>query len=161
MRSLPYYPPCFICGKENTAGLQIAFYRDAEMVVGFCRIPKTYCGYEGFAHGGALAAIIDEAMGRVVGSLTRKLVVTGDLNVRFHNPLPVDTEVRIQATLDANQQTHHRFWRASGQITDRTCSTRYISASGRFFALPEAKQPEMLISMRLEGTARPVTLDDL
>mgnify|MGYP002684960244 CR=1 FL=1 len=56
---------CFVCGRENPVGLHIQFYEDhvAQQVVVPLVIPDAYQGYPGVAHGGVLAAILDEISG--------------------------------------------------------------------------------------------------
>lgn len=161
MRLLPHHPPCFVCGRENPAGLQITFFRDDDLVVAFFEMPDGYSSFPGLAHGGALSSIIDEAMGRVVGSINHMLVVTGDLSVRFHQPLPVGCKVKAMASMDAKQRSQHRFWTASGQIVDVASGKVFISASGRFFAMPSERQAEALRALHMWGTDRAVTLEDL
>ena len=161
MRLLPDYPNCFVCGKANTAGLQIAFYRDGDLVVANCVIPETYAGYQGLVHGGIMSSILDEALGRIVGSITRHTVVTGNLDMRFHRPISTGLPVHIEASFDEKQRTHHHFWTASGKMVDVASGQTCASATGRFFTIPGAKEEEMLLALRLQGVDRPITFDDL
>ena len=68
---------CFVCGVQNPVGLLQTFYEDHEsdpkQVCAEVMIPDRFQGYPGVAHGGVLAAILDELAGRAVlidGGLT-------------------------------------------------------------------------------------------
>ncbi len=81
---------CFVCGLQNPIGLKARFYEDGKTTVrAEVMIPETYQGYPGVAHGGVVAALLDEAAGRalMVGAPER-FMVTAQLKVRYHHPVP-------------------------------------------------------------------------
>ncbi len=86
---------CFICGRENPVGLKLDFYEDLE--AGWVRaefsLPPEYQGYPGIAHGGIVAAILDETAGRVVmmEGGEDNFMVTLKLSVRYRQPTPTET----------------------------------------------------------------------
>ena len=160
MRELPNYPYCVICGTENTIGIKISYFREENKVVAKCKFTKYHSGYHGIVHGGLLASILDEALGRIVSSITSKMVVTGELNVRFHCPVAVETCVSIEATMDDEQKHPHRFFTASGKITDENGKV-CVSAKGRFFIIPENKYEEILSTLKIKGSDKKVTMEDL
>jgi acyl-coenzyme A thioesterase PaaI-like protein len=92
---------CFVCGVENREGFGLAFYEvgpdevEAEVV-----IPAKFEGYPGVAHGGIVAALLDEITWRasVVGQPNR-LVVTGRLDLRLRKPVPVESPLRLRGRL--------------------------------------------------------------
>ena len=161
MRLLPNYPKCFICGQDNPTGIHACFYRDQDRVVVHCTFAEQHCGYEGMVHGGLISALLDEALGRIVASITGKMVMTGELTVRFHKPVPVNATVEISATIDEYQRRPNLFTSASGVMLDRDNQQKYASAKGRFVAIPDEKYSEILTTLRLQGNSRAVTLDDL
>jgi len=83
---------CFVCGRENPVGLHIQFYEDhvAQQVVVPLVIPDAYQGYPGVAHGGVLAAILDEISGRALMMARAEDLfwVTAKLEVRYRKPTP-------------------------------------------------------------------------
>lgn len=88
---------CFVCGLQNPVGLKIAFFEDhdsdpkqvrAEIV-----IPDRYQGYPGVAHGGILAAILDEVAGRatLIDGDPDDLFMTLKMELRYRLPTPTET----------------------------------------------------------------------
>jgi len=81
---------CFVCGRENPAGLQLDFFTPSP---GQARteitLPKKYEGYPGIVHGGIIAAILDETGGRAYMDSQHPFMVTAQLNVRYRKPVPI------------------------------------------------------------------------
>ena len=81
---------CFMCGRENSHGLKMVWYNNLELnrVEAVVTIPEHFNGYPGIAHGGIVAAILDETSGRAVmldGDFDN-LFVTLRLNVTYRKP---------------------------------------------------------------------------
>lgn len=55
-------------------------------------------GFPGVLHGGIIATLLDETMGRT-GALRREWLVTGKLDVRYRQPAPVDRPLRVWAEI--------------------------------------------------------------
>jgi uncharacterized protein (TIGR00369 family) len=99
MKSLqPSSRHCFVCGVENPLGLQLRFY-DSEPgeVVAEYTLSENYQGYPGVAHGGVVAAMLDEAAGRsLMGDMvTPRFMFTARLNVRYRKNVPVGQPLRL------------------------------------------------------------------
>ncbi len=86
---------CFVCGRENPVGLHIQFYEDHEhgQVGAHVEIPEAYQGYPGIAHGGIVAAILDEVAGRAImmNADETPFWVTAKLEIRYRDPTPTET----------------------------------------------------------------------
>jgi len=91
---------CFICGPENRSGLQIKFDRNSDLKEASARIviPETYQGWQGIIHGGISAAILDDAMAHA-SFAAGHICVTGELTVRYKNPVPAEKEIEISAVV--------------------------------------------------------------
>jgi len=93
MRPQPTSRMCFVCGRENPRGLKLKFYEDPEngTVQAEFTLPETFQGYPGIAHGGVVAAILDEVSGRAVMLHTSSdtFMATLRLTVRYRRPTPV------------------------------------------------------------------------
>ncbi len=88
---------CFLCGPDNAHGLQLTFDLDP---VNRCATTETildsrFCGWPGRAHGGIVAALLDEVMVYACRSLGYESVVTARLNVRYRAPVPVGRRLRV------------------------------------------------------------------
>jgi acyl-coenzyme A thioesterase PaaI-like protein len=97
MQKQPNSRMCFVCGLQNPVGLQIAFYEDRDsdpkQVRAEIVIPDVYQGYPGVAHGGILAAILDEVAGRasIIDGGPDDLFMTLKMELRYRQPTPTET----------------------------------------------------------------------
>jgi acyl-coenzyme A thioesterase PaaI-like protein len=83
---------CFVCGRENPAGLKLEFFTtEPGQVRAEILIPIKYEGYPGIVHGGIIAAILDETGGRAYMDGSHPFMVTGQLKVRYRKPVPIET----------------------------------------------------------------------
>jgi uncharacterized protein (TIGR00369 family) len=92
---------CFACGVDNTYGLKLAFYRTApNEVEATYTIPEHFQGYPGVAHGGIVATMLDETLGRatMVGE-DEHFMVTAKLKVRYRRPVPTGQPIRLVARM--------------------------------------------------------------
>src|SRR6202162_1507858 len=86
---------CFACGKENPQGMHLKFTYDEErdsFVFRF-RLGKRYTGPPGHAHGGIIATILDEAMGKV-NKLRHVIALTSQITVDYLKPVPLNKPLR-------------------------------------------------------------------
>ncbi len=90
--------PCFGCGGANPRGMKLVFDRDDERrrILGRFRLGAEYQGGAGFVHGGIIATVLDEAMGKV--SRFRDVrTVTAELTIEYLRPVPVGEEILVEA----------------------------------------------------------------
>ena len=73
---------CFVCGKDNPDSMRLRFTYDEERDCFVCRfrLGKRYTGPPGHCHGGIIATILDEAMGKV-NKLRHVIAVTSELSL--------------------------------------------------------------------------------
>jgi acyl-coenzyme A thioesterase PaaI-like protein len=96
---------CFGCGVTNPAGLQIRFFNDGPNA---CRaeviLDDRYQSFPGIAHGGIIATILDETMGRTTlsGSVDR-LMMTAKLEVRYRQQTPLHTKLFVTARVEKDR----------------------------------------------------------
>lgn len=121
---------CFVCGRENPTGLHIQFYenRAEEQVVAHVEIPDSYQGYPGIAHGGIVAAILDEISGRaiMVGEEETPFWVTAKLEIRYREPTPTETPLTAVGWV-VNRRQHSAEVAGEIRLTDGTV-TAEVSA---------------------------------
>jgi acyl-coenzyme A thioesterase PaaI-like protein len=117
-RSLAHHDLCFGCGQANLFGLQLEVERVNGGVEGRFFVKQDHQGPPGYAHGGVIAAALDEAMallvwGEAESALTRRLEV--DLLA----PVPVGTFVHLAAELEESEGRTLRL-RASASSAEGT-----------------------------------------
>lgn len=102
--------PCFGCGGANAQGMKLAFEQDdaRQRIVGRFRLGKEYQGGSGFLHGGIIAVLLDEAMGKAARFYDAQ-AVTAELRVEYKRPIPVDAEIVVEGfvTRRDGRQLYH------------------------------------------------------
>lgn len=87
---------CLVCGQENAQGLHLHFHTGEDGAEAEGMVPPHLQGYEGRAHGGVIAAILDDAMFYAITA--RGLMgVTAEMKVRYRSPLDTDRPFRVVA----------------------------------------------------------------
>ncbi len=88
-----------MCGRENSSGLKMVWYNNLESnrVEAIVTIGEQFNGYPGIAHGGIVAAILDETSGRaaMLDGNFDNLFVTLRLNMTYRKPTPTNTPLSI------------------------------------------------------------------
>jgi acyl-coenzyme A thioesterase PaaI-like protein len=96
---LVHHDLCFGCGQANLFGLQLEVERlPGGGVEGRFFVKQDHQGVPGQAHGGVLAAALDETMALLIWSEER-FAVTRRLEVDLLAPAPVGTFVMVNAEL--------------------------------------------------------------
>ena len=88
---------CVGCGAANEAGMKLAFELDFDdrHARGRFILGANYAGGGGFAHGGIIAVVLDEAMGKL-SRLAEEKAVTAEMNIEYRKPVPVDKEIVVE-----------------------------------------------------------------
>src|SRR5271157_6667055 len=89
---------CFVCGKDNPDGMRLRFAYDEERKCFVCRfrLGKRYTGPPGHCHGGIIATILDEAMGKV-NKLRQVVALTSEITVNYLKPVPLNKPLRVES----------------------------------------------------------------
>src|SRR5258707_820553 len=92
---------CFGCGNDNPEGMRLKFRLDEERArfVGRFRLARRYQGPPGHAHGGIIATILDEAMGKV-NKLRHVIALTKNMEVHYRKPVPLNRMLTVTARED-------------------------------------------------------------
>ena len=88
---------CFGCGGDNEGGMKLTFEQDNvnRRIVGRFVLGERYQGSAGFAHGGVIAVLLDEAMGKVC-RFREVRAVTAELTVEYLKPVSVSKEIVVE-----------------------------------------------------------------
>ena len=81
---------CFGCGPQNETGLKLKFVLDEARQRFVCRfrLQGRFVGPPALAHGGIIATILDEAMGKV-NKLHNIVCLTSTMEVTYLKPVPL------------------------------------------------------------------------
>ena len=81
---------CFGCGPNHDIGLRVRTFRGQGEILSPIVIPKRLEGPPGGAHGGIVAAYLDEVLAGAAVNHTGHAHVTGELSVRYVRLTPVE-----------------------------------------------------------------------
>ena len=89
---------CFVCGDENPDGMHLHFELDEAHSTYVCHftLDKRFTGPPGHCHGGIIATILDEAMGKV-NKIRNVVAVTSEMTVNYVKPVPLNQPLRVES----------------------------------------------------------------
>jgi len=125
---------CFGCGGDNDHSMLLAFEQDNvnRRIVGKFTLGPRYQGGGGNLHGGIIAVLLDEAMGKVCRFRNAR-AVTAEMNIDFIKPIRVDQEITVEAFETAQRGRNLFQW---GEIRDAD-GVLLARARARFVILGE------------------------
>jgi uncharacterized protein (TIGR00369 family) len=115
MNKQPNSDHCFVCGRKNPAGLYMQFYDNGNNeVCSDYTVASRYQSYPGIVHGGILASMLDEVVGRVaiIGD-HHHFMVSVRLEVVYRHPVPIETPLKIRGRI---VRLGGRLGKAQGEI---------------------------------------------
>jgi acyl-coenzyme A thioesterase PaaI-like protein len=123
---------CFGCGPEHDIGLRVRTFGAEGEVLSPIVIPRRFEGPPGAAHGGIVAAYLDEVLSGAAVHHTGRLYVTGELTVRYVKGAPLERPLlgRGRAVLDSG-----KYLDLEAVIEDWETREVVAKATGRFFPL--------------------------
>lgn len=125
---------CFGCGTSNPQGMRLKFSIDesTNVVRGAFALPSKYQGSRKIAHGGIVALLLDEAMGKL-NRVDGVIAPTAELKVEYLRPTPVGRKIVVEAR--ATKQEGRNYWREC-TISDES-GTLLVRGTGRFVKVGE------------------------
>lgn len=130
-RQLPYHGWCFVCGTDNPHSIGLTWFIEDEILTSEFTLNESQQGPPGYAHGGASAAILDEAMGLVVWASGHKVAAV-NLDINYHKPLPLNQKIFVEARI---ARIEERKIISEGEIK-LADSTVTVSGSGIYVVAP-------------------------
>lgn len=89
---------CFVCGGDNTQGMRLKFSMASDLptVKGTFYLAHRYMGSTSAAHSGIVAAIVDEAMGKLARH-RRSNERAVEITVKHLYPVPLGHKIIVEA----------------------------------------------------------------
>lgn len=98
MTDLNHNPHCFACGAENADSIGLQLIEAGDELHGVITPGRRLEGARGLLHGGAMATIIDETLGRLTRHIGRE-GVTARLEVNYRAPVPLERQLICRGRL--------------------------------------------------------------
>lgn len=127
------FPDCVVSGRANPMGVAANLWREGEEAVCHVTLGPAFEGAPGRAHGGIVAALIDETMGLVL-SIVGTPGFTGRLTVTYRAPTPLGQPLEVRSRLagrDGRKMTITAEMRSGQQLL--------AQAEGLFIAVDNEK----------------------
>ena len=130
---------CFACGKDNPDGMKLKFYLDEESRRTVCefKLSRRYTGPPGHAHGGIIATILDEAMGKV-NKFRSVVALTKSMEIEYMKPVPLGKKLTVTGReREVNARTHinvAEITNENGEILARSTGTFIAVDVSQIFA---------------------------
>ncbi|PJZ68854.1 thioesterase [Leptospira perolatii] len=130
-----HHTNCFGCGPDNPKGLHASFpFHEESGEVRFSfLIEKSFEGAPGFAHGGALAALLDEAQGVLCFHLGH-FVMTDQLYMRYIKACPLNEKIVIRCWVTMVRR--RRLYTKATIHLEKT-GELLVSSKARWYDMPE------------------------
>jgi uncharacterized protein (TIGR00369 family) len=136
---------CFGCGQGNPGGLQLKFVISPGGRSYLCEfeLGAQFGGPPGHAHGGIIATILDEAMGKA-NKLKGKVALTRRMEVEYLRPVPLDqplvAEGRISRVSGRALYNRAELRSAAGVVLARSRGKFLIIDAEKMFARELAEE---------------------
>ena len=121
---------CFGCGPSHDIGLRVRTFRGAGEVLSPIIVPRRFEGPPEGAHGGIVAAYLDEVLAGAAVGHTGRVHWTGELRVRYVKRTPIERPLLGRGR--AVRQSE-RYLDLEGTLEDLDTGEVFARATGRFF----------------------------
>ena len=143
---------CFGCGHDNPQGMRLEFSLDEESRQAIChfKLSRKYTGPPGHSHGGIIATILDEAMGKV-NKFRNVLALTSSMEIKYLKPVPLGQALTVTAQEQSVDGRRHinmaEIINAKGDVLARS--------TGTFIAIdPEKMFAQLGVPVRVNAPAK-------
>jgi len=96
-----------VCGTQNPHGIGITWWAEDGIITAEFTLTDAHQGPPNHAHGGASAAILDEAMGVAVWVAGLRVVAV-NLEINYRRPVPLGQRVAVRARV--SRHTERKAW---------------------------------------------------
>jgi len=138
---------CFACGPDNPDGMHLKFALDENRQRFVCRfrLPRKFWGPPKHCHGGIVATILDEAMGKV-NKIRHVIAVTSEMNVQYLKMVPLGKWCTVESWED---RVHGREHHNAAEIRNQQGEV-LARGTAKFIAV----DPERMFKQFLKATRR-------
>jgi acyl-coenzyme A thioesterase PaaI-like protein len=130
---------CFACGTLNAHGLHLVLHVAGDTCWTELTLRRDFQGWEGIAHGGIVATILDEVMGWALASADA-WGYTAKMSIEYKRPVPVGARIRGEGRLVGRRR---RLLTLTGRLVNASTGEVLATAEALYVAAPEAQREEL------------------
>ncbi len=130
---------CFACGQLNTHGLHLVLHVAGDTCWTELSLRPDFQGWEGIAHGGIIATVLDEVMAWALASADA-WGYTAKMSIEYRRPLPIGARIRGEGRI---VERRRRLLTTSGRLLDVATGAVYATAEGLYVAAPAERRAEL------------------
>jgi len=144
-KPVPRKNHCFVCGKDNAHGMHLKFFLDDTARHAICKfkLSRRYTGPPGHSHGGIIATILDEAMGKV-NRFRNVLALTSSMEIRYLKPVPLGKMLTVTGYEQSVEGRKHvnvaEISNEAGEVLARSTGTFIAIDPEKIFAVLAGNQ---------------------
>ena len=149
---------CFACGTLNTSGMGLDLHVDPDRAWIETALPTHFQGWDGIAHGGIVATILDEVMAWSLAA-SDDWGVTARMRVEFRKPVPLETPIRADGW---KTRARRRIIDTEARLVAIATGELLATATGVYVSADEARKAELRGRYGLRtpiSTEPPVSVD--
>jgi len=130
---------CFACGTLNEHGLFLELHVEVDRSWTEVSLPARFQGWDGIAHGGIVATILDEVMAWSLAA-TDDWGVTARMQVEYRQPVPLHRAIRADGwTTDRRR----RVVTTAAELTHPSRGLVLARATGTYVTVDEQRKQEL------------------
>jgi len=130
---------CFACGELNEHGLQLRMHLAERGSWTELTLPRQFEGWDGIAHGGILATLVDEVMAWSLFT-DDQVGLTARLALDFRRPAPIGRPLRAEGWITERRRLRYD---TAARIVDVETGDLLAEATGVYMAAPPSRAREI------------------
>jgi acyl-coenzyme A thioesterase PaaI-like protein len=130
---------CFACGSLNEHGIHLELHVAEDRCWTDISLPDRFQGWDGIAHGGIVATILDEVMAWSLAA-TDNWGLTARMSVDFKRPIRLGEPIRGEGWITSSRRRIHE---TAARIVDASTGEVLATATGTYVAADAARKAEL------------------
>ena len=141
---------CFACGSLNEHGLGMTIHIDRGRAWSELTLEPRFEGWQGVAHGGIIATLLDEVMGWTMAA-DDDWGVTARLSVDFRKPVAPGTPLRVEGWITRGRR---RVVETAGRLLARDDGVELAVATATYVTVDEERKRQLRAQYGVRRVAR-------
>jgi acyl-coenzyme A thioesterase PaaI-like protein len=142
---------CFACGSLNEHGLHLDLHVDGDRCWTETEFADRFQGWDGIAHGGIVATLLDEAMAWSLAA-TNNWGVTARMSIAFRKPIPIGRRIRAEGWMTARRR---RVIDTAARIVDVATGDVLATGEATYVAADDERKAQLQARYRFRLVADP------